>query len=295
MRILRRLGSWLGIAFFWLLHLLPNRAIARVGEGLGAILYRFGRGRVTRINLALCFPEMPEKEREALGRAHFRSLGRALTEQAVFWFGRPERALAMVRIRGREHLDRLYGQPIILFAPHFVGLNLGGPFLAHEYPGGASIYSRQKNPDLDRLLYRGRMRFGSPRLLSRQDGMLAIVRTIREGRMFYFLPDMDFGPRDAIFSPFFGVPAATVTAMPRLAKLAKAHVVPVVSRQLRDGYEVEVYPPWENYPTDDLEADVRRMNAFIEERVRESPEQYFWAHKRFKTRPPGEPSPYLKK
>jgi KDO2-lipid IV(A) lauroyltransferase len=125
--------------------------------------------------------------------------------------------------------------------------------------------------------------------------MRAIVRTLREGRMFYFLPDMDFGAKDAIFVPFFGVPTATVTAMPRLAKLARARVVPMVTRQLEDGYEVIVHPPWENYPTDDVEADVKRMNAFIEERVLEMPEQYFWAHKRFKTRPPGEPSPYKKK
>jgi KDO2-lipid IV(A) lauroyltransferase len=243
----------------------------------------------------MCFPEMPEAEREALGRAHFRALGRALAEQSIFWFAPIERALAMVKVTGGEHFDRLRGKPVIVFAPHFIGLNLGGPKVAHDWPGSASIYSRQKNPVLDRLLYRGRVRFGSPRMLSRQDGMLAIVRTIREGRMFYFLPDMDFGPRDAIFTPFFGVPAATVTALPRLAKLARAHVVPMVTRQLEDGYEVVVYPPWENYPTDDVEADVRRMNAFIEGIVLEMPEQYFWAHKRFKTRPPGEPNPYQKK
>ncbi|QJR12493.1 Lipid A biosynthesis lauroyltransferase [Usitatibacter rugosus] len=295
MYLLRRLGSWLGVAFLWSLHLLPNRAIAAVGRALGSVLYRFGRGRVTRINLALCFPEMPEAEREKLARAHFRSLGRALAEQSIFWFAPIERAMAMVKVTGGEHFDRLRGQPVIVFAPHFIGLNLGGPKVAYTWPGSASIYSRQKNPVLDRLLYRGRVRFGSPRLLSRQDGMLAIVRTIREGRMFYFLPDMDFGPRDAIFAPFFGVPTATVTALPRLAKLARAHVVPVITRQLEDGYEVIVYPPWENYPTDDVEADVRRMNAFIEERVLEMPEQYFWAHKRFKTRPPGEPNPYQKK
>ena len=295
MQPLRRLGSWLGVAFLWSLHLLPNRAIAAVGRVMGSVLYRFGRGRVTRINLAMCFPEMPEAEREALGRAHFRALGRALAEQSIFWFAPIERAMAMVKVTGGEHFDRLRGQPVIVFAPHFIGLNLGGPKVAHDWPGSASIYSRQKNPVLDRLLYRGRVRFGSPRLLSRQDGMLSIVRTIREGRMFYFLPDMDFGARDAIFAPFFGVPTATVTALPRLAKLARAHVVPMVTRQLEDGYEVVVYPPWENYPTDDVEADVRRMNAFIEGVVLEMPEQYFWAHKRFKTRPPGEPNPYQKK
>jgi len=292
---LRRLGSWLGVAFLWSLHLLPNRAIAAFGRAVGAVAFRFGRGRVTRINLALCFPDMPEAEREALGRAHFRSLGRALAEQSIFWFGPVERAMKMVKLTGGEHFDRLRGKPVIVFAPHFVGLNLGGPKVAYTWPGSASIYSRQKNPVFDRLLYHGRVRFGAPKLLSRQDGMLAIVRSLREGRMFYFLPDMDFGPRDAIFVPFFGVPTATVTAMPRLAKLARATVVPMVTRQLEDGYEVIVYPPWEDYPGEDVEADVRRMNAFIEERVKEIPEQYFWAHKRFKTRPPGESNPYQKK
>ena len=294
MQAFRWLGSWLGVFLLWLLHLLPNGAIAAFGRGLGSLLYRFGRGRVARINLALCFPHLDAAQVDALGLAHFRALGRALAEQSIFWFAPVERAMAMVKVTGGEHFDRLKGTPVIVFAPHFIGLNLGGPKVSFTWPDTASIYSRQKNPVVDRLLYRGRVRFGSPKLLSRQDGMLAIVRTLREGRMFYFLPDMDFGARDAIFAPFFGVPAATVTAMPRLAKLARAKVVPMVTRQLEDGYEVIVHPPWEDYPTDDLEADVLRMNAFIEERVREMPEQYFWAHKRFKTRPPGEPSVYRK-
>jgi KDO2-lipid IV(A) lauroyltransferase len=167
--------------------------------------------------------------------------------------------------------------------------------VAWEFEGTASIYSRQKNPVLDRYLLRGRMRARSPLMLSRQDGMRPIVKALREGRALYFLPDMDFGARDALFTPFFGVPAATVTALPRLAQLGRATVLPVVARQTPSGYEVHVYPAWTDYPSGDLEADVRRMNAFIEERVREHPEQYFWAHKRFKTRPPGEPSPYRRK
>jgi KDO2-lipid IV(A) lauroyltransferase len=130
--------------------------------------------------------------------------------------------------------------------------------------------------------------------VSRQDGLRAVIRVIKSGKALYFLPDMDFGMRDAIFSPFFGVPTATITALPRLAKLTGAKVIPVVTRQVGDGYVVRFYPPWENYPSGDLEADVRRMNAFIEDRVREMPDQYFWAHKRFKTRPPGEPNPYRK-
>jgi KDO2-lipid IV(A) lauroyltransferase len=181
---------------------------------------------------------------------------------------------------------------VIALAPHFVGLNFGGIRVAHECPGTASIYSRQKNPFLDDIFLRARTRFGNPVLVSRQEGLRAVVRTIRAGHPFYFLPDMDFGPRDSIFVPFFGVPTATITAMPRIAQLTGARILPVITRQVGDGYEVRFYPPWEDYPTGDLAADVRRMNAFIEERVLEMPEQYFWAHKRFKTRPPGERSPY---
>ncbi len=295
MVILSRIGSWAGFAFLWAIHFLPTPWLGAMGRALGRLLYRFGRGRVTDVNLALCFPEMPEAERRALGLRHFEALGRNAIEMSVMWFASDARVLDLVSIKGREHLDRLRGKPVILLAPHFIGLNMGGARVAQEYPGSASIYSRQKNPVLDRLFLKGRLRFGSPLLLSRQDGMRVIVKTLREGKLLYFLPDMDFGPRDAIFSPFFGVPAATVTALPRLAQLGRATVVPAIAVQKERGYEMVVYPPWENYPSGDLEADVRRMNAFIEERVREIPEQYFWAHKRFKTRPPGEPSPYRRK
>jgi KDO2-lipid IV(A) lauroyltransferase len=211
-------------------------------------------------------------------------------------WGSDKKLLKLVRFEGRELLEAAVaeGRPVIVFAPHFIGLNMGGIRIAHEWPDSASIYSRQKNPVLDRIFMRARTRFGTPTLVSRQQGLRAVLRVLKGGKALYFLPDMDFGPRDAIFSPFFGVPAATVTALPRIAKLADAKVLPVVTRQVGDGYVVRVYPTWEGYPTDDVEADVRRMNAFIEERVREMPEQYFWAHKRFKTRPPGEPNPYRK-
>jgi KDO2-lipid IV(A) lauroyltransferase len=273
-------------------HFLPLAWIGAIGSALGAVLYRFGRGRVTDINLGLCFPDMPEAKRRALGLRHFRMLGRNALEISRLVWGSEEDLLAMVHVVGLEILTGLKGQPVIALAPHFIGLNAGGIRIAREWPGSASIYSRQKNPVLDKLFWRARMRFGEPILVSRQEGLRAVVRVIRAGHAFYFLPDMDFGPRDSIFVPFFGVPAATITALPRLAALTGAKIVPVVTRQVGDGYEVRIHPPWENYPTGDLEADVRRMNEFIEERTLEMPEQYFWAHKRFKTRPPGEPSPY---
>ncbi len=297
MGVLRRLGSYLGLLALWLIHFLPMSWIGAIGAGLGSVLYRFGRGRVTRINLGLCFPRMSERERYELGLRHFKMLGRNAVELSIMVWGSEEQLLRLVRHEGLDHLrhaaDR--GEPVIILAPHFIGLNMGGIRVAYECPGSASIYSRQKNPVLDRIFLRARTRFGNPVLVSRQEGLRAVIRVIRSGKALYFLPDMDFGPRDSIFSPFFGVPAATVTALPRLAKITGAKVIPVITRQEGDGYVARFYPPWENYPTGDLEADVRRMNAFIEERVLEMPEQYFWAHKRFKTRPPGEPNPYRKR
>ena len=297
MKWLSRAGSWAGVFALWLVHFLPMRWIGALGSGLGWVLYQFGRGRVTRINLAMCFPEMTAAERHALGEKHFRMLGRNALELSLMVWGSEEQLLRLTRHEGLHHLTdaEQRGEPVIAFAPHFIGLNMGGIRVAYEWPGSASVYSKQKNPVLDRLFLKARTRFGNPHLVSRQEGLRSVIRAIKSGKPFYFLPDMDFGIRDAIFSPFFGVPTATITALPRLAQITGARVVPIITYQVGDGYVARFYPAWENYPTGDVEADVGRMNAFIEERVREMPEQYFWAHKRFKTRPPGEPSPYRRK
>ena len=297
MQALRRLGSWLGVFVLWVTHFLPMRWIGAIGSGLGWLLYQFGRGHVTRVNLALCFPGMPDAERDALGLRHFRMLGRNAVELSIMVWGSERQLLELIRLEDFDHLRAAASgrQPVIVLAPHFIGLNMGGVRIAHEYPGTASIYSRQKNPVLDAIFLKARTRFGNPHLVSRQEGLRSVVRVIKSGKPFYFLPDMDFGIRDAIFSPFFGVSTATITALPRMAKLTGAKVVPVITRQEGHGYVARFYPAWEGYPTGDLEADVRYMNAFLEERVRELPEQYFWAHKRFKTRPPGEPNPYRRR
>jgi KDO2-lipid IV(A) lauroyltransferase len=138
------------------------------------------------------------------------------------------------------------------------------------------------------------VRFGDPLLFSRQDGIRPVVRALRDGIPFYYLPDMDLGPRESIFVPFFGVPTATVPALSRLAQVSRARVVPIVTRQLPDGegYAARFYPAWDDFPTGDIAADTQRMNEFIEAMVREMPEQYYWVHKRFKTRPPGQLKPY---
>jgi KDO2-lipid IV(A) lauroyltransferase len=154
----------------------------------------------------------------------------------------------------------------------------------------ATMYGKQKNAALDAAIRRGRLRFGEPTVISRQDGIRPVIRTLRDGTPFYYLPDMDLGPKESIFAPFFGVQTATVPALSRLAQVSRAKVMPVITRQLPDGegYAARFYPVWDDFPTGDIDADTRRMNEFIEARVREMPEQYYWVHKRFKTRPPGE-------
>jgi len=284
-----------GIAVLWLLHFLPLALLSRVGEAFGLLLYLLGaeRRRVCRINLERCFPERSRVERERTVRSHFRAFGRSLVEHGLLWWSPRERITRLVRIEGREHFERHRGQPVILLAPHFVGLDTGFTRLACE-ADLASMYSMQKSEAMNAMLLRGRTRFGDQRLFSRQDGVRAAIAALRDVRPFYYLPDMDYGPRDTIFVPFFGVPAATITGLSRLARLSGARVIPCVTRMLPGGagYELRLYPAWEGFPSgaqeSDIETDTRRMNAFIEDRVREMPEQYLWTHKRFKTRPAGE-------
>jgi KDO2-lipid IV(A) lauroyltransferase len=285
----------LGIFLVWLVHFLPLAWQNPLGQALGLAFYVLGRERrrVAEINIGLCFPELSPNERKRLVRRHFRAFGRSFLERGILWWSSADRIRRLVRMEGVEHWQAVRGRPVIWFAPHFVGLDMGGARLALE-ANAASMYSAQKNPVFDRLLLRGRTRFNEQRLFSRQDGVREVVKVIRAGVPFYYLPDMDFGPRDSIFVPFFGVPAATITGLSRLARLGQAVVLPVVTRQLPggQGYVLRFYAPWESFPSDDVEADTRRMNAFIEARVREMPEQYFWLHKRFKTRPQGLPNPY---
>ncbi|HYC45871.1 MAG TPA: lipid A biosynthesis acyltransferase [Burkholderiales bacterium] len=294
-RAAARLGTHAVLAVIWLLHFLPLPILAMIGRGFGLLLYCviLERRRVGLTNLRLCFPDWSESKRRALLRRHFQAFGRAIVERGIVWWSSRDRIMRLVRIEGLENWRSVADRPVIWLAPHFVGLDAGGTRIAAEY-AASSMYSRQRNPVLERILYHGRTRFVMPRLFSRQEGLRAIVRAMREGLPFYYLPDMDFGPRDSVFVPFFNVPAATITGLARLAKLARAAVVPVITRQLPGGrgYEVRFYPAWSDFPTEDTEADARRMNAFIEERVLEMPEQYHWLHKRFKTRPAGEPRIY---
>jgi len=285
----------LGIGLFWLLHFLPLAVLARIGAAAGLAFMVLGRERreVARTNLALCFPGWDATRREAVLRAHFRALGRSFFDAGIVWWGSEERIRRIVRIEGHEHLRAQDGRRIILLVPHFIGIEMEGLRMSMEFKGMA-LYSHQKNRVFDEFLVRVRSRFPGTRMIPRQRGVKSLLRGFKDGLVLQISPDLDLGPRDAIFVPFFGVQAATVTALSRFARLADAVVLPVVVQQLPGsrGYVMRAYPAWENYPGESLEADTRRMNGFIEERIMEMPEQYYWVHKRFKTRPEGEPRIY---
>ena len=275
--------------FMWLVRFLPLAAIAAIGNIVGDALFWLiaERRKVVRINLEKCFPDLPLERREKLARAHFRVFGRSFIERGILWWSRRSRIARTIRIEGIEHLKALAGARVIVFAPHFVGLDAALLRLTMEFPV-CGMYARQKDALFDRLLERGRTRFGGQGF-SRQEGLRASLRPMKSGALYYYLPDLDFGAKHSIFAPFFGVQAATIDALPQIARLMRAVIVPCVARMLPGGgYVAEIHPAWSGFPSGDDAADVRRMLAFIEERVLESPEQYYWLHKRFKTRPAGE-------
>ena len=285
----------LGLGLIWLVHFLPLSVQSVLGRGLGRFLFLLGRRRrrIALINLRLCFPEMTEAARVVLAKAHFAAFGRSFIERGILWWAPEKRIRRVVRVEGEEHLAAAAGTPVILLTPHFVGLDMGWTRLTCDHDM-VSVYANQRNFYFNAALLHGRERFGNSELLSRQAGIRPAIRAMQEGLPFYYLPDMDYGQRDTIFVPFFGYPAATITGVSRLARMCGAKVIPCVTKMLDggEGYVVKLYQAWDNFPGADIESDTRRMNAFVEERVLEMPEQYYWVHRRFKTRPPGENKPY---
>ena len=286
----------------WLLKSMahwPDRLRYQLGKGLAFLATRFAKSRmhIARTNLRLCFPEWSDEQVEQVAQQQMHYFAQALMDRSLFWFGRKEALYSHIQPRDEHHLHEALAQnrPIIILAPHFVGLDAGGVRFNAEYPT-VSMYQRQSNPVFDQLMLEGRNRSGTAYLYSRQDGVRKLIKLLRENIPLYYLPDMDFGRKDAIFSTFFGQEAATLTALPKLANLTQALIVPCVTRidpeSMKHGktrYIMQYYPAWDGYPDsvgDEAQA-VRFMNEFIEARISEDPAQYLWMHKRFKTRPEG--------
>jgi Kdo2-lipid IVA lauroyltransferase/acyltransferase len=283
------------LGLMWLLHWLPLPVLGRLGEAVGSLLFSTvkSRRRIALTNLRLCLPDRSEAERVDIASRHFQAYARSVLERGILWWASEARLRRLIRVEPAVPLDQIAAGPTILLCPHFVCLDVAGVAVMLE-SSLCSIYTRQQNAVFDEALKKGRSRFRPVKIVPRAEGVKPIIRAMREGLPFFMLPDMDFGAKDAEFVPFFGTPAATLTAPARIAATTGAKVIPVVATFLPDyqGWKVTFHPAWENYPGDDIVEATRRMNAFIEERVMEAPSEYFWAHKRFKTRPPGTPSVY---
>ncbi|MGE0330481.1 MAG: lipid A biosynthesis acyltransferase [Ramlibacter sp.] len=286
--------SHLGVAFMRLLGRLPLGWVRALGRVLGWALYAVvvPRRRVVRANLALCFPQWSEAQRRALVPRVFVHFAQAWLDRGWLWHGSADVTRQRLVLTGA--VDALDGNaPTVIFAPHFVGLDAGWTALTQQLPRAfTTIYTDQADKVVDAWIHAGRSRYGSARLFGRADGVRTIVAALRAGEPLYLLPDMNFGPEESIFVPFYGVQAATVPSLSRFARLARAKVVPVVTRMTPGGYEVQVMPAWTDFPGDDMAADTALMNLRLQGFIDAMPAQYYWVHKRFKTRPPGEAEVY---
>ncbi|TAM45390.1 MAG: lipid A biosynthesis acyltransferase [Burkholderiaceae bacterium] len=283
-----------GVWFMRALSRLPLSWLRALGWAMGAVLYVLAipRRRVADINLTLCFPQQSPQQRRALVLRTFICFAQTWLDRSWLWHGDPQVTLRRLKLTG--DVAQLEGHaPTLLFAPHFLGMDAGATALSQQVPRQFNtIVTPQRDPIVDAWISKGRRRFGNARLFTRFDGTKTIVASLRAGEPLYLLPDMNFGPQESIFVPFYGVQAATVPSLSRFARLGRAKVVPVITCLTPQGYETRVLPAWTDFPSDDPVADTALMNRRLQDYIDTMPEQYYWVHKRFKTRPPGEPTVY---
>ncbi|HEY2978758.1 MAG TPA: lipid A biosynthesis acyltransferase [Burkholderiaceae bacterium] len=292
-----RLFTPLLLGLLWLLSRLPLPLLALLGRGIGRLVWALagGRRKVALRNLELCLPELGQARRRDIAREHFTLLGRSLLEYGMSWYASRERLMRLIQVEGDVKLADRSERPVMWLVPHFIALDIAAVAVQlFQSRPVVSVYMPASNAAFDAVVLRKRLRFGRGELYSRFESARTLMRKVREGYCFFNLPDMDFGERDAAFVPFFGVPAATLLAPSRLARALDMVVQPVVAEVLPRGrgYRVRFLEPLPDFPSDNAVADTARMNRWIEQEVRRRPEQYLWVHKRFKTRPPGEPSFY---
>lgn len=288
--------TWLALGLMRLLVLLPIPLQLAMGAGLGRLAGRLARERrsVVRVNLALCFPQQSAAEREDLIDAHFAALGRGLFETALAWFASDARLAGRFELAGREHLEAALacGQGLLLLTGHYSTLEIGArAVVARAGLPFHAMYRPYENPLMDYFMHRWRERRAGLPSLPRDD-LRRLVRALREGRSIWYAPDQALDRKLSVFAPFFGVPTLTLAATSRLARMGRARVLPYVPERTPGGWRVRFFPMLENFPGEDEVADAGRVNAALEQGIRSATAEYFWIHRRFKHRPPGERPPY---
>lgn len=289
--------AWLILGLLRGLGWLPLPLLHLLGAGLGELFHALvpGRRRIVRINLRLCFPELSETQRRRLARRHFRALGMGLLEVPVAWFASDRRLRRCTEIVGAEHLRaaRADGSGVLLLTGHFSTMELGCRLVHLAGFPFHGMYRRADNAFADYWMCRLReARLGLP-MVPKED-LKRVVRLLRRGGLVWYGPDQTLEAANAVFVPFFGVPALTLTATSRLAAMGRAKVVPYFPQRVDGRYRLVFTPALEDFPSGDDSADAARINALLERAIREMPEQYFWVHRRFKDGPPGRRNPYAK-
>jgi Kdo2-lipid IVA lauroyltransferase/acyltransferase len=293
-QILAQWGLGALVLLLRLFAMMPYGVVARIGSAVGALLYRLpgSRKRIVHVNLRLCFPHRSEQEYDDLAREHFRHIIRSYLERGIQWFGSAEAIRKRVQLDCRIDLDDPDAPPTIFLGFHFVSIEVGCMWYSIDRPS-ASLFTRMSSQRMCDLARRQRSRFGA-QMIERSTSARKIVGLLRSGVPVMLAADMDHGVRDSVFVPFFGNQACTLTSVSRLARLARARVVPFVTEVLPhyQGYKLTVFEPLADFPCGDDALDAQRMNEFLEAQIRLHPEQYYWVHRRFKHRPPGEPGVY---
>jgi len=294
----RHASGWLAVLLLGLVSLLPTRWRLALGAWLGRLAYeRHAKRRtIVHINLELCFPEKHAAEREALARAFFRQFMQTVLDYGLLWWGSGRAIDARVTLEGEEHLRPHLeaGRPVILLTGHHVAVDFAGIAVNRRHRKATSMFKRLRSPVLDWFVARGRTRQGGL-MFERHDNLRPLVRLIRDGYMFYYMPDEDLGPDKSVFAPFFGVPSATLTALAKLTRLCNAVVVPFMAYHHEGHYTARLFPALENYPSGDDVQDAARMNQALEAMIRIDPSQYMWSLRLFQTRPDGLTDPYPRK
>ncbi|HSM69169.1 MAG TPA: LpxL/LpxP family Kdo(2)-lipid IV(A) lauroyl/palmitoleoyl acyltransferase [Xanthomonadales bacterium] len=291
----RNWPGWAAVALLWVLGWLPHRLGLALVWPIGPLAYRFaGRRRsVAERNLQSCFPEWSEAQRDVVVRACFGSVARMVAEMAWCWSGPARHIDRLGRIHGLENLAEAEerGNGVLLVTHHTTCLDIGSRILLGRARFGG-VYRPLNNPVMEWYQTRGRLRYAEF-MISKRNALQA-VKVLKRGGVVWYAPDQDFGPEQSVFAPFFNIRAATLLATHRLPAITGCAVVPMfpVYHRADERYDVHVLPALEDYPSNDPVADLTRINALIEEWVRKAPEQYWWIHRRFKTRPKGEPPFY---
>jgi KDO2-lipid IV(A) lauroyltransferase len=282
--------GWLGVGLMRLLIRLPYRMQLAVGRLLGRLFRRFSpyRRTIAMTNLELCFPDLTVRERELLLGRFWESLGMSLVETAAGLWAPDRFFRPLGSIEGLHHLEaaRRDGRGVLLLSGHFCSLDFAGRILVNHYPA-CFTYQELRNRLLDQLTRKARQ--ANCRLLIHRHDIRGFIKALRAGEVVWYAPDQDQGRKNSVFVPLFGVPANTLDATTKLARLTGAAVMPFIIQRLPDarGYKLTIEAALENFPGVDELEDAARFNALIESQIRAHPEQYLWIHRRFKSRPPG--------